>query len=179
MEENMNLPNTVTSIRIALIPVFVAVFFTFEPVHALILFVLIQGTDVVDGYLARKNKQITKLGQILDPLADKLLQIAAITCLFIKSIAPLWFIILLGAKELIMIVVGFSLIHTRGGTIPAKWYGKLTTVIIFLSIASVFIFWRDNMLTDLLFIVAAVCSIFSFVNYGLEYLKIIHSKKIN
>ena len=89
----MNLPNLLSLFRLALVPVFSAVFFSGLPnarplsagVYALAFF-----TDIADGWIARHYNQVTPLGRILDPLADKLMTFVVILCITIAGIIPVW-----------------------------------------------------------------------------------------
>ena len=83
-QESLNLPNVITLLRILLIPVFVMLFFTPTPdrsLSAAVVFVVAAITDLLDGYIARRMGQITKLGKLLDPIADKLLVLSALILL--------------------------------------------------------------------------------------------------
>ena len=80
-QESLNLPNFITLVRILLIPVFVMLFFTPTPdrsLSAAFVFVVAAITDLLDGYIARRTGQVTKLGKLLDPIADKLLVLSAL-----------------------------------------------------------------------------------------------------
>jgi CDP-diacylglycerol--glycerol-3-phosphate 3-phosphatidyltransferase len=83
-QESLNLPNLLTLVRILLIPVFVILFITPTPdrsLSAAVIFTVAALTDLLDGYLARRNGQVTKLGKLLDPIADKLLVLSALILL--------------------------------------------------------------------------------------------------
>jgi CDP-diacylglycerol--glycerol-3-phosphate 3-phosphatidyltransferase len=83
-QEALNLPNFLTLVRILLIPVFVILFMTPTPdrsLSAAVIFTVAAVTDLLDGYLARRNGQVTKLGKLLDPIADKLLELSALILL--------------------------------------------------------------------------------------------------
>lgn len=83
-QESLNLPNLITLVRILLIPVFVMLFFTPTPdrsMSAAVIFVVAAITDLLDGYIARRNGQVTKFGKLLDPIADKLLVLSALILL--------------------------------------------------------------------------------------------------
>ncbi len=82
--ESLNWPNFITLVRILLIPVFVVLFFTPTPdrsLSAAVIFVVAAVTDLLDGYIARRTGQVTKLGKLLDPIADKLLVLSALILL--------------------------------------------------------------------------------------------------
>jgi CDP-diacylglycerol---glycerol-3-phosphate 3-phosphatidyltransferase len=83
-QESLNLPNLITLVRILLIPIFVILFFTPTPdrsLSAAVIFVVAAITDLLDGYIARRTGQVTKLGKLLDPIADKLLVLSALILL--------------------------------------------------------------------------------------------------
>lgn len=123
----MNVPNLLSLIRLLLVPVFAAVFFSGIPYAgpiAAAIFLLAFLTDVADGMIARKYNLVTKLGRILDPLADKLMKATAVVCLMIRGDIPLWVIIVLLAKELIMLAGGALLLRTTNDVPPSNWFGK-------------------------------------------------------
>lgn len=130
----MNLPNSLTLARIFLVPVLVTVLLTeFEgrmvmglPVELVAgaIFGLASLTDWLDGYLARRRQQVTTLGQILDPLADKLLISATLVSLVQLNLAPAWMVAVIVGREIA--VTGLrNLAYSRGLTMPASGLGKL------------------------------------------------------
>ena len=131
---DMNLPNSLTVARIFLVPVLVSVLLTkFEgrlvlglPVElvAAAIFGLASLTDWLDGYLARRRKQVTTLGQILDPLADKLLISATLVSLVQLGLASAWMVGVIIGREIA--VTGLrNLAYSRGLAMPASGLGKL------------------------------------------------------
>ncbi len=129
----MNTPNKLTLLRIALIPVFVALFELTAIPHnmmwALLVFIAASITDQLDGHLARKNNQVTSFGKLADPLADKLLTISALICFIERDVAylPGWAVIIIIGRELI--VTGIRLIAmTENTVIAASMWGKAKTV---------------------------------------------------
>ena len=127
----MNIPNAITLFRIALIPVFVAVFSPKIPYGlylATAIFIIAALSDSLDGYLARKWKQVTKLGIILDPLADKLLVTSALVCMVEMQMIPSWIAIIIIGRE--FAVSGLrSLKAEKGVIIAANKLGKIKTII--------------------------------------------------
>lgn len=130
----MNLPNSLTVARIFLVPLLVSVLLTkFEgrlvlglPVElvAAAIFGIASLTDWLDGYLARRRHQVTWLGQILDPLADKLLISATLVSLVQLDLAPAWMVVVIIGRE--FAVTGLrSIAYARGLTMPASGLGKL------------------------------------------------------
>ncbi len=130
----MNLPNSLSLARIFLVPVLVTVLLTeFEgravmgwPVELVAgaIFALASLTDWLDGYLARRRQQVTTLGQILDPLADKLLISATLVSLVQIDLAPAWRVAVIISREIA--VTGLrNLAYSRGLAMPASGLGKL------------------------------------------------------
>ena len=130
---DMNLPNSLTVARIFLVPVLVSVLLTkFEgrlvmglPVElvAAAIYGIASLTDWLDGYLARRRKQVTPLGQILDPLADKLLISATLVSLVQLGLASAWMVGVIIGREIA--VTGLrNLAYSRGLAMPAKGLGK-------------------------------------------------------
>jgi cardiolipin synthase len=168
-----NIPNILSIIRICLVFVFVAVFFTGHIYTAMFIFLLAGATDVVDGYLARRNNWITDLGKILDPFADKLMQCTVLVCLCIKKLIPIWFVIPFFVKEFVTLLLGAIVIKRRSVAVVSKWYGKLTVCLFYGTIVLSVIF-RDffaehTVLSILFFIPAVVFAIFSLVAYVRHY----------
>lgn len=161
----MNIPNILTAVRLLLVPAFFIVFFSSIPdatFFALLIFLFAGLTDFLDGYIARKYNMVTKWGSILDPLADKLMSISVLTALTIKGIIPSWVLIVLGIKELLMIC-GAAILYKKGAYVPAQIYGKVATVLFYISVLSLeFLprFW------GLLFVYCAVISaLFALYKY--------------
>src|SRR5215510_8024977 len=133
----MNLPNALTVTRICLVPLLVVVLLTkFEGRQILGIptelvgagiFGLASLTDWADGYLARRRKQITPLGQVIDPLADKLLTSAAFISLVQMGMAPAWMVAVIIGREFAVTALR-SLFYSRGIPIPASPLGKIKMV---------------------------------------------------
>jgi CDP-diacylglycerol--glycerol-3-phosphate 3-phosphatidyltransferase len=133
----MNLPNALTLGRIFLIPLLVVVLLTkFEGAAILgvrkelvgaAIFGLASLTDWLDGYLARRHKQVTALGQLMDPLADKLLITAALVSLVQMDRAPAWMVAVVLGREFAVTVLR-SVAHSRSVSIPASPLGKFKMV---------------------------------------------------
>jgi CDP-diacylglycerol--glycerol-3-phosphate 3-phosphatidyltransferase len=142
----VNLPNSITLSRIAAVPVLIWALSPKFPLHgahgeqeifASAIFILASITDGVDGYLARRRGQITTLGMLLDPLADKLLVATAFILLvaYNPQIVPPWIAVLVIGRE--FLVSGLrSIASSEGFTIEASELGKLKTVIQIVSVAA-------------------------------------------
>jgi CDP-diacylglycerol---glycerol-3-phosphate 3-phosphatidyltransferase len=133
----MNLPNSLTVSRIFLVPLLVVVLLTkFEgrqifgvpnEIVGAAIFALASLTDWADGYLARRRKQITPLGQMIDPLADKLLTLAALISLVQMDLAPAWMVAVILGREFAITALR-SLAYARGIAVPASPLGKIKMV---------------------------------------------------
>lgn len=127
---SLNLPNSITLLRILLIPVFVWLYLEPTPERALwagLVFAAAAFTDFLDGYLARRSGQITNLGKLLDPVADKLLVASGLILLVQAQQIAVWLAIVLIARELI--VTGARAVAANEGFIvPADSLGKLKVV---------------------------------------------------
>ena len=122
----LNLPNSLTILRIFLVPFLVVVLLTkFEGKEFLgaLIFLVAAATDFLDGYLARRRQQVTNLGILLDPIADKLLISAALISLVEQGVAPAWMVVVIIGRE--FAVSGLRSVATqRGIVIPASIWGK-------------------------------------------------------
>ncbi len=156
-------------LRLFMIPVFVIAYFKYtEMPKSLIaagVYILAWATDVLDGYLARRNNWITDIGKLLDPLADKLMQITAAVCFAIDNRVFLILAIPLFIKELGMVFGALAIMKKRSVVVQAHWYGKLATVILFVC-AFTRICVRNNMTLDIILCVTMIATLlFSLIMY--------------
>lgn len=126
----MNLPNKLTMFRILLVPVFVI--FMYLPIEnkyiiSLLVFAVAAITDALDGKIARKYNLITDFGKFMDPLADKLLVIAALICLIEASLVPGWIVLIIVSRELAVSIMR-AIVATDGKVVAAGISGKLKTI---------------------------------------------------
>lgn len=167
------IPNILSVIRIALVFLFVALFFAGYVYPALLVFLIAGVTDIIDGYLARKYHWITNLGKILDPFADKLMQCTVLICLCVKGYIVAWFVIPFFVKEIFTLLAGLLVIKRRSVTVVSKWYGKLTVCLFYLTIAVSILFhnyFESHMvIKNILYIPASVCAVFSLIAYIKHY----------
>lgn len=126
-----NIPNALTMLRLVLIPVFVVVFFNTpreqDKVAAFIIFAVASITDMFDGMLARKLNQITDFGKLFDPLADKVMVVTAMVCQAIIGVFPWVAIIIVAAKELVMLFGGMFML-SKGVVVYSNYWGKTAQV---------------------------------------------------
>lgn len=129
------LPNVISFTRLAAIPVFWWLVLGAEEITAAtILYAVVATTDWVDGYLARRLDQVTRLGKALDPVADRLMIVSAIVVGLLADIVPPVIGLTLIVREVYMAVVMFGLVARRGGTLEVRWLGKLATFVVYSSI---------------------------------------------
>lgn len=124
----LTLPNVLSALRLVGVPLFLWLILVPEADGLAILLLGAAGfTDWLDGYLARKWNQITRVGQLLDPIADRLYILATLIGLLIRGIVPWWFVALLVSRDLIL-AVALALLKRRGVTgLPVHFLGKAAT----------------------------------------------------
>jgi len=127
------IPNALTIVRLLLIPFIILYIFTGNYILAFVFFTISGITDIADGFIARKFNLISNFGKLMDPLADKLTQIATLTSLVITDIIPIWILLIVLLKEFIMIV-GASFLYGKDVVVYSRWYGKLATVLFYVAI---------------------------------------------
>ncbi|MFR3499601.1 MAG: CDP-diacylglycerol--glycerol-3-phosphate 3-phosphatidyltransferase, partial [Paraclostridium bifermentans] len=126
----MNLPNKLTLFRIFLIPVFIIVMMLNLPSKFLIacmIFIVASVTDAMDGHIARKYNLVTDFGKFMDPLADKLLVISALTTMIEYDLVAAWMVIIIVARELTVSILR-AIAAADGKVIAASSGGKLKTI---------------------------------------------------
>lgn len=190
----MNTPNKLTVLRILLVPIMVILSFFEIPGKVLwvpmtmflmdIVFVIASITDKLDGYLARKNNQVTDFGKFLDPIADKILVIAAMVILVGMQRLPAWIPIIVIFRE--FLVSGYRMMAAgkKGKVVAANKWGKLKTVTQMIAIIMIFLdnyayfdfargaidnkwFMAFNIIQSVIMTLSVIATIFS----GYEYLK--------
>lgn len=168
------IPNILTYIRFILIVPF-AYYFLYDNYVTAVICIGVSGlTDCFDGMIARRFNQVTSLGKILDPIADKFTLLAVVICMVIKVPIVLPVLITLLLKDVIMLLGGIDLIN-KGITPPAaKWYGKLGTVVFYISVCVIVFlkaaFKYENVAIDIaLLSVTAVIMLFALFQYGKIY----------
>lgn len=177
--ENWNtIPNWLCFIRIALIPVFTALFIKEQYIAAFITMIVAALTDVFDGKIARKFNMVSNLGKILDPIADKLSQIAIVIILLVKFWdGPLKYILFLFiVKELLMVVGGAILMSKGMRPVAAEVWGKLATVVFYVFMITIIAIGPSGALLSIEFfkswelnstvitIMVVISAIFAFVS---------------
>ena len=176
----MNTPNKLTVLRVILIPIFM-IFYLLDSqwsiFAALITYIAASITDQLDGYLARKNNQVTTFGKLMDPLADKVLVMAALVCFMEKDIPYInsWVIIIILARE--FIVSGVRMLAMGdNNVIAASIWGKAKTVSQLVLTIAVMVFQlavlyipQIAFVTDILIGIMTVVSVLLTIYSGWDY----------
>lgn len=167
-ERILTLPNILSFARLTMIPFIVWLFEIEQYGWAFGMFFLSGVTDVVDGWIARTFHLVSNFGKAIDPIADKLTQVAVMLCLL--PLEYWWVVGVLAFKEITIGILTLTAIRKTHKVYSAGWYGKLCTVVIYLSMF-VLILWREPhptfVLVDSILIVAAIA--LSFVKYFIYY----------
>ena len=136
----MNIPNALTIFRLILIPGFVYYYFSSmsngEKI-AIALFAVAGLTDIFDGFIARRCNLITRLGTVLDPLADKLMLLTVLISITMKNQISFWVIIVVAIKETLLILGAITLFNDHDIVVPANRFGKLSTIAFYIAIIAV------------------------------------------
>lgn len=174
-------PNTLTIIRFILIPFIIYFLFQDRYIEAIAFLTLSGLTDVLDGYIARKFYCITNFGKLVDPLADKATQIGILISLYIRQIIPLWIIIVVVIKEVVLIA-GASFLYGKETVVSSRWYGKLATVIFYIAIACSMLIRYIHLEFDFaiyIYYLALAATLFALVMYFKIFYKEGYFKKEN
>lgn len=171
-EDILTVPNLLSVLRIAMIPVIIYLFARDEYWWAGAVLVLSGVTDVVDGWIARRYHVVSNFGKALDPIADKLTQIVVLLCLLPSRFW--WVVGILMSKEICIGVLSILTIHRTQKVYGAGWYGKLCTVFIYLSMFTL-ILWRSppEWFVTLDMIICAALILLAFLMYCIRYSRIL------
>ncbi len=177
--KNLNIPNLLAFIRLLLAPLMylllvnqdAAIFAGIHPswlnYFAAFIFVLASATDFFDGHIARTFEQITVMGKILDPLADKMLTLAGFLGLMMQGIASPWAIYIILTRELFVTGLRVSAV-AEGIDIAASWMGKIKTVIQMIAIGFLLMHWPGG---GILLWIATVLTLYSGYEYVREFFR--------
>ena len=162
----MNTANKLTLMRVVLIPVFLIVLYLDFPFHmiiALAIFILASVTDFLDGYIARHYNQVTDFGKFMDPLADKILVMAAMCWFVATARMPAWVLVVVIGREFAVTALRLIAVE-RGRVIAAAWSGKVKTActMVCICVMLLFNFWVLDLICVLLILVTTIYS-------GIEY----------
>lgn len=168
-----SVPNILSYVRILLIPLIIVSYLTLKNYLLTVLLIIASGlTDVIDGFIARKFNMVTDFGKFIDPVADKLTQIALMACIVPRYFWAIILIAVMALKELLLFSWGVKTFNQSEKVNSARWYGKVCTlfvysviIVLFLSpIISLPLFWAYALI-----VTAGIVVIWSTVMYGLFY----------
>ena len=166
-EQVLTIPNLLTLLRIVLLPFII---WSYVGLHNLTLTIVLLAisalSDVLDGAIARKFNMVSDLGKALDPVADKLTQVSLVLCLAFSH--PLmWYLrALCVVRETTMLVLGLITMKRTNGVFCAKWYGKLSTVMLYATGLALLVFPKmPGWLSTLLIVLCMVCVFLALVLY--------------
>lgn len=172
----MNIPNLLTVIRIILIPIYLYVFYNGGENRILysgLIFVLAGVTDALDGRIARKYNMTSKVGAALDPLADKLMTFAVLISFTTEGLIPLWVLMTIGIKEVLMILGALVLyLFKEKRVLPANKFGKSATISFYVTITAIVLRIPSPTFIKILIFTTVSLNVIAFLNY----LKIFLSK---
>lgn len=177
MRFNFNIPNKITLIRVSLIPLFAIILLVripYKNILAAFIFGLLSISDFLDGYFARKKKQVTEFGKLIDPIADKLLISTALIFLTGKGV-PLWMTVAIISREVILTAIRIYLLPSKI-VVPASNFGKAKTVV--QSIAIVFVLLQLPLSLYVL-LAAVLLTLGSGVEYLIKIKRITENKVVN
>ncbi|MEG0570287.1 MAG: CDP-alcohol phosphatidyltransferase family protein [Oscillospiraceae bacterium] len=181
--EFFSIPNILSYVRIALIPLFVYKIITavdYQDYYFAAAIILLSGlTDFADGLIARKFNQITQVGKVLDPVADKLTQVCILLSLMFKIKYMFILVILLVVKELFMGISCLFLLTRDRKLDGAKWFGKVSTAVFYFVMCIILAFPMiiGTVYVNILMIISAAFLLLSFVMYAREFFRMYLSTK--
>lgn len=166
-----HIPNIISGIRIALIPVFVSLYLAGHQMQAAIVLGISGLTDMLDGNLARRFGWTSQLGKVLDPVADKLTLLSVCVLLLIKLEDYRIFFVILLIKDLIMLVLGGHLIKNGVVLKGAKWFGKLGTVVFYVGMVALWLFDMPHWAIVTILTIVTTLEVMSALLYIPDYLE--------
>jgi len=171
----LNAPNLLTVVRIALLPAIIWRFRLGDRMGALLIYLAAMFTDVADGFIARRTNQITALGKLLDPIADKLCLVTLLFLFAREGQIPAWMVQVIVAKEAAFILCSAAALWF-GIVVSALPVGKITTLSFVLSTVARFLLLR--MLADVLLIISLLFSLASMIWYGVVFVRRFQSERV-
>lgn len=168
------IPNVLCYIRIALIPYFITNYLHAEKaidyLFSALILAFMEITDFLDGYIARKYHMITEIGKIIDPIADKLLQLSLLVLLLYHYPLAVFVLILFLIKETSMTICGLLSIHKKCRLDGALWCGKVSTTVFYLCMVTLILFPTiQRSFANVLLLTTAAFLLYSFIIYMRTY----------
>lgn len=135
----ITVPNILSAFRILLVPVFLVLVIMGYDILALAVLIFSSLTDFLDGVLARRFNQVTRLGQLLDPAADRLFIFATVIGLATRDIVPWWLVVVIVGRDVVLLVMGIILANFGYGPLPVHHIGKIATFCLFYALPIIMI----------------------------------------
>lgn len=182
LDKIFTIPNILSATRILLIPVFLWLYLIEKNYLMATIVIFISGfTDVVDGFIARKFNLISKVGQVLDPTADKLTQAAVLLALMVRFDHMIIAFIVLAFKEAVMLTLGIVLYNQSKEITGSKWHGKVAAMVVYAMLVTHLIWGiSSEMPLNLSYVTVGTsigAMIFSLVMYTKEYIMLFRQNK--
>lgn len=171
----LTVPNILSVARIIMVPFFIMFYILGYTKISFILFVISGITDVLDGFIARKFNQISDIGKVLDPLADKVTILSVLACLYSNGFINIFIFIFIAAKEIFQIIGG-TFLWKKKIVVSSNFWGKMTTVLLYAGIISIFI-WPKQIIGNILLFIAILFAGIAVVQYTIKNKKIYNEKK--
>lgn len=178
----MNIPNAISFFRLFLVPIFAILYFSpleHGKLYALGIFLLAGFSDVLDGYIARKYNMTTKLGRIIDPVADKFMVFCAILCLAIGGSIHFIFPALYFVKESYQLLCAYKLMNKISDVPPATFWGKASTCLFYIAITLGVGFANLQLYAIIALIAALTTSVIAAITYYFRSKRLIQSNDRN
>ncbi len=164
----MNLPNVLTCLRGLMVPLVPVLYYLVGKPWAMAVFILASLTDILDGYLARRFNQITTFGVLLDPAADKLMNLTTLFTLFFDRVLPWIILAVMLLKEMTMLILGTVFYKKIRFVMASNLFGKTATVLFFIGIVLTFLHEMTAPYDHVVLYVALVSSVIAFFFYARE-----------
>ncbi len=165
----MNLPNALTILRFFLVIVFAYVFFMSNYFWAVIVLISAGLTDLLDGYIARKYNLVTNWGQLMDPLADKVLLVTVLACLYFRNMIPIAVIVIIFVKEILMVLGAAFLYKYRKTVVTSNMYGKAATATFYVAIILTFLEDLVSPFHKVAMFIAVVMALYACYQYAVKF----------
>lgn len=175
----LTIPNVLSILRLLMIPLFVWLYVGKQNYWGTAIVLLLSGvTDILDGFIARHFHMISDVGKVLDPIADKLTQIAMLTCLVTRFPLILLPLLVLVVKEATDGIMGLVILKKRGEVHSADWHGKVTTALLY-AVMILHVIWFEipQYLSTILLLLCTGMMLLSFALYLIRNIRLIHAGK--
>jgi cardiolipin synthase len=173
----VNIPNSLSIFRLALVPVFPVLYFsgyTYANLMAAGIYAVASATDVLDGVIARRLKMVTRFGRVVDPLADKLMAGMVIFCIAFHNPLLWWAVGVLFLKEILMGVGALVQYKKINDVPPSEFFGKFSAVLFFVVCLAILVFEErlPDVVIMILISVAILCSVIALLLYLRRFLRL-------